>query len=59
MGRRSLVLGTLAVLSVATSGGAQATRSVGSQPARTMERAQTIRWNALASASDTLEMRPS
>lgn len=58
MGRRSLVLGTLAVLSVATSGGAQATRSVGSQPARTMERAQTIRWNALASASDTLEDAP-
>lgn len=58
MGRRSLVLGTLAVLSIAAVAEAQATRSVDSRPAQTLARAQVIRWNALASASDTLEDAP-
>ena len=55
MGRSSWVAGTLAMaMGVALS----ATRAGGQTPARSLERAQAIRWNAAAAASDTVDDAP-
>ena len=59
MGRRSWVVKTLAVTGLAaTSLVSPAARASAQAPARSLERAQTIRWNAAAAAADTVEDAP-
>ncbi|MCC6928695.1 MAG: DUF4384 domain-containing protein [Gemmatimonadaceae bacterium] len=59
MGRRSWVVRTLAVTGLAaTALSSVVARASAQTPARSLERAQTIRWNAAAAASDTVEDAP-
>lgn len=58
MGRRLLALGTLAVVAFSATGSAQPGRGVQTTPASSLERARAVRWNALASAADTVDDAP-
>ncbi len=58
MGRRWLALGTLAVVAFSATGSAQAGRGVQSGPTSSLERGRAVRWNALASARDTVDDAP-
>lgn len=58
MGRRLLALGTLAVVAFSATGSAQVARRAPSDPASSLERSRAVRWNALASARDTVDDAP-
>lgn len=59
MGRRSLMMRTLVLAGLSAAALTQPpARAAAQPPARTLERAQTIRWNAAAAAADTVEDAP-